>query len=127
MSKQEIRTENAPQPGGAYSQGLRASGTLVYTAGVGPMDPQTQTIVGTTIEEQTRQVLRNLAAILEEAGLTMDHVVKTSVFLQDLQRDFAAFNRVYQEFFSPPFPVRTTVGATLNNILVEIDCVAVAD
>jgi reactive intermediate/imine deaminase len=127
MAKEEIHTDQAPQPGGVYSQGIRTSGTFVYTAGAGPIDPNTQKIVGTTVEEQTRQVLKNLAAILKEAGLTLDHVVKTTVFLQDVQRDFAAFNGVYAEFFSPPFPVRTTVGATLNNILVEIDCVAVAD
>ena len=88
------------------------------------MDPATNQVVGTTVEEQTRQVLANLRAIVEDAGLTMDQVVKTTVYLQHLERDFAAFNQVYSEFFNPPYPVRTTVGADLNKILVEIDLVA---
>lgn len=127
MSKTEIRSTNAPRPGGAYSQGLKVQGSLVYTAGVGPLDPVSQAVVGSTIEEQTHQVLQNLRAIIEEAGLTLDKVVKTTVFLENLDRDFDGFNRVYGEFFSPPYPVRTTVGAHLKNILVEIDLVAAAD
>lgn len=127
MSKEEIRSDQAPRPGGVYSQAIRAHGTWVYTAGAGPMDPRTEQVVGDTVEEQTRQVLKNLEQILRAANLTLDHVVKTTVFLQDLPRDFAAFNRVYGEFFHPPYPARTTVGATLNQILVEIDCVAVSD
>lgn len=121
-----VRTDKAPTPGGVYSQAIRAGGFL-YTAGVGPVDPATRAVVGTTIEEQTRQVLTNLVAILEAAGVSAQNVVKATVHLQDLKRDFAGMNRVYGEFFSEPYPVRTTVGSNLMNILVEIDLVAVID
>jgi reactive intermediate/imine deaminase len=122
--KEAILTTRAPKPGGIYSQAVKTSGGFLFTAGLGPMDAATNQVVGTTVEEQTRQVLSNLRAIVEDAGLTMDQVVKTTVYLQHLERDFAAFNQVYSEFFNPPYPVRTTVGADLNKILVEIDLVA---
>ena len=121
-----IRTEKAPAPGGAYSQAIRA-GALLYTAGVGPRDPKTHDIVGETIEEQTHQVLKNLKAILEAAGCSTRHVVKATVHLQNLERDFAGFNRVYGQYFEEPYPVRTTVGSALNGILVEMDLIAVAE
>lgn len=124
--KEAVSTAAAPRPGGVYSQGIKV-GSLLYTAGLGPMDPATQAVVGTTVEDQTRQVLTNLKAIVEAAGGTMNQVVKTTVYLQHLERDFASMNRVYAEFFQTPYPVRTTVGATLNNILVEIDLVAAVD
>ena len=124
--KKIIRTDKAPAPGGAYSQAIRI-GNLMYTAGMGPMDPKTQEIVGTTVEEQTRQTLTNLKAVIEEAGLTMANVVKSTVYLEELDRDFAGFNKVYSEFFPEDKPVRTTVGAHLKNILVEIDLVAVTE
>jgi 2-iminobutanoate/2-iminopropanoate deaminase len=91
--KQEIRTGNAPAPGGTYSQGL-VVGDFLYTAGMGPIDPGT------------------------------GDVVKATVHLQELHRDFAAYDAVYRSYFRPPFPVRTTVGSDLMNILVEIDLVA---
>ncbi|MGA8113356.1 MAG: Rid family detoxifying hydrolase [Actinocatenispora sp.] len=121
----EIRTENAPAPAGSYSQGLRA-GDFVYTAGMGPIDPATGTVVGDDVAAQTRQVMTNLAAILAKEGLGFEHVVKATVHLEELHRDFAAFDEVYREYVSAPFPVRTTVGSRLNNILVEIDFVAYA-
>ena len=123
--KKAIRTPKAPDPSGTYSQGL-VCGKRIYTAGQGPKDPATgKTPEG--IEEQTRQVLKNIQTILEAGGATMDHVVKTTVHLQELKRDFPAFNAVYKEFFKEPYPVRTTVGSTLNNILVEIDVIAELD
>ena len=126
-AKQTIRTNRAPKPGGVYSQGIKLPSGILYTAGVGPIDPATGQIVGTSVQDQTRQVLANLTAIVEAAGLTMHDVVKTTVYLQHLERDFAEFNQAYSDFFSPPYPVRTTVGAKLNKILVEIDLVAQAD
>jgi 2-iminobutanoate/2-iminopropanoate deaminase len=99
-------------------------GDLVYTAGAGPADPVTGKVVGDDVATQTRQVLTNLAAVLAEAGVGFEHVVKATVHLQELHRDFAAFDEVYREFFREPYPVRTTVGSDLNNILVEIDLVA---
>jgi len=121
MAKTAFRTTNAPQPAGPYSQGIEANG-FFYTAGFGPQNPATGA-VAESVAEQTRQVLRNVQAVLAERGLTMDDCVKTTVHLADLA-DFAEFNQAYGEFFSEPFPVRTTVGSQLANILVEIDVVA---
>jgi 2-iminobutanoate/2-iminopropanoate deaminase len=123
MSKKAIRTDGAPAPGGTYSQAVVA-GDYVYTAGAGPADPATGKIVGDDVATQTRQVLTNLAAVLSAAGVGLEDVVKATVHLQELHRDFAAFDEVYREFFTEPYPVRTTVGSDLNNILVEIDLVA---
>jgi len=122
MSKTAIRTATAPQPAGPYSQGIVANG-FFYTAGFGPQDPHNGGAVAPTVAEQTRQVLRNIAAVLAERSLTLDDCVKTTVHLADLA-DFAEFNDAYREFFSEPYPVRTTVGSQLAGILVEIDVVA---
>lgn len=122
MAREEVRTDKAPSPAGAYSQGIVANGFL-YTAGLGPIDPETGKIVGETVGEQTEHVMRGLQAILAERGLTFADVVKSTVHLSTLD-DFAEFNRAYESFLTPPYPVRTTVGSTLMNILVEIDVVA---
>jgi 2-iminobutanoate/2-iminopropanoate deaminase len=122
MTKEAISTTNAPAPVGPYSQGIVANGFL-YTAGFGPQDPATGAIAD-TVEEQTRQVLRNIRAVLETRGASLDDVVKATVHLEHLDRDFAGFNVAYREFFTEPYPVRTTVGSRLANILVEIDVVA---
>ena len=118
-----IQTDQAPRPRGAYSQGIQF-GSLVFTAGLGPIHPETGEIVGQSVADQTRQVILNLQAILQEKGLGLADVLKTTVHLQYLERDFPEFNRVYLELFSEPRPVRTTVGSTLMGILVEIDCIA---
>jgi 2-iminobutanoate/2-iminopropanoate deaminase len=122
MAKTGIRTANAPQPAGPYSQGVVANG-FVYTAGFGPQDPADGNAVAPGVGDQTRQVLRNIQAVLAEHDLTLDDCVKTTVHLADLA-DFAEFNAAYREFFTEPYPVRTTVGSQLANILVEIDVVA---
>jgi 2-iminobutanoate/2-iminopropanoate deaminase len=124
MPKHQILTSNAPAPGGAYSQALRV-GDFVYTAGMGPWHPSTKQVVGESIEEQTAQTLENIKAILEEAGLGMGDVVKTTVHLSDLSL-FPRFNQTYARYFPDPKPVRTTVGSDLLGILVEIDVVAYA-
>lgn len=124
MMKQQIETPNAPAPGGAYSQALRV-GNFVYTAGMGPWHPATKQVIGETIEEQTIHTLENIKAILAQAGLGMEDVVKTTVHLSDLSL-FSRFNETYARFFPDPKPVRTTVGSTLLGILVEIDVVAYA-
>ncbi|HVX07760.1 Rid family detoxifying hydrolase [Humibacter sp.] len=121
MTKSAIHTSSAPQSAGPYSQGIVANG-FFYTAGFGPQDPATGTVPD-GVAGQTRQVLRNIGAVLAERGLTLDDCVKTTVHLADLA-DFAEFNAAYQEFFSAPYPVRTTVGSQLAGILVEIDVVA---
>jgi 2-iminobutanoate/2-iminopropanoate deaminase len=122
MVKSAIHTENAPQPAGPYSQGIEVNGFL-YTAGFGPQNPAADGAVADTIAEQTRQVLHNVQAVLAERGLTMDDCVKTTVHLADLA-EFADFNAAYGEFFTEPYPVRTTVGSQLAGIRVEIDVVA---
>lgn len=122
MTKTSIQTTRAPQPAGPYSQGIEANGFL-FTAGFGPQDPAHDNAVAETVADQTRQVLRNVQAVLAERGLSLDDCVKTTVHLADLA-DFAEFNAAYEEFFTAPYPVRTTVGSQLANILVEIDVVA---
>jgi 2-iminobutanoate/2-iminopropanoate deaminase len=122
MAKTAIQTTHAPQPGGPYSQAIEANGFL-YTAGFGPQDPANGNAVADTVADQTRQVLRNVQAVLAERRLTLDDCVKTTVHLADLA-DFAEFNGAYEEFFTRPYPVRTTVGSQLASILVEIDVVA---
>jgi len=122
MSKSAVHATAAPQPAGPYSQGIVANG-FFYTAGFGPQDPANGGAVADSVAEQTRQVLRNISAVLAERSLTLDDCVKTTVHLADLA-DFAEFNAAYREFFTEPFPVRTTVGSQLAGILVEIDVVA---
>jgi len=119
-----ISTNKAPEAIGPYSQAI-CVGNLVYTSGQIPIDPQTGTIVEGGIKEQTRQSLSNVKAILEEAGLTMGNVVKTTVFMADMN-DFAEMNGVYAEFFAKPYPARSAVAVkTLpKGALVEIEVVA---
>ncbi len=119
--KKQILTEKAPMPIGPYSQGL-VVGNRIYVAGQGPLDVISGK-VPEGVSSQTRQVLTNIRTILEAGGSSMDEVVKTTVHLADL-KDFEAFNEVYKEFFTEPYPVRTTVGSQLYGILVEIDVIA---
>lgn len=122
--KKVINTNQAPAAIGPYSQAIKV-GNLVYTSGQIPIDPATGNFVEGGIKEQTRQSLTNIKAILEEAGLSMNNVVKTTVFLADMN-DFADMNSVYAEFFSEPYPARSAVGVkTLpKGALVEIEVVA---
>jgi reactive intermediate/imine deaminase len=122
--KREIRTDQAPAPGGGYSQAIRRS-NIIYTAGLGPHDPVTRQVVGEDIAAQTRQTLRNLQAVLAAAGAGLDDVVKVTVHLEHLERDFPEFDRAYRSVMPEPRPARTTVGSKLNGILVEIDMLAV--
>ena len=122
--KKVISTTKAPAAIGPYSQAIRV-GNLVYTSGQIPIDPATGEFAEGGIKDQTRQSLLNLKAILEEAGLTMSDVVKTTVFMADMN-DFAAMNAVYAEFFAEPYPARSAVAVkTLpKGALVEIEAVA---
>jgi len=117
-----VTAKGAPAPGGSYSHGVIANGFL-YTCGMGPVDPATGKIVEGGVGPQTRQTLINLKAILDEVGADFNQVVKTTAHLQNCVADFAEYDKVYREFLSAPFPVRTTVGSDLINILVEIDFV----
>ena len=119
-----ISTTKAPAAIGPYSQAIKV-GNLVYTSGQIPIDPATGVLVEGGIKEQTRQSLTNVKAILEEAGLTMSNVLKTTVFMADMN-DFADMNAVYAEFFAEPYPARSAVAVkTLpKGALVEIEVVA---
>ena len=119
-----ISTQKAPSAIGPYSQAIQV-GNLVYTSGQIPIDPATGMIVEGGIQAQARRSLLNVKAILEEAGLTMGNVVKTTVFMADMN-DFADMNAVYAEFFAEPFPARSAVAVkTLpKGALVEIEVVA---
>jgi reactive intermediate/imine deaminase len=121
-SLEHFQADGAPAPGGSYSHGVVAHGFL-YTCGMGPVDPVSGKVVEGDITAQTRQVLKNLEAILKTKGATFAQVVKVTTHLQELHRDFAGYDLAYREFLSAPFPVRTTVGSDLINILVEIDFV----
>jgi 2-iminobutanoate/2-iminopropanoate deaminase len=123
--KQIIRTSDAPAAIGPYSQAVRAGG-FVFASGQIPLDPQTGEFVPGGITEQTEQVLRNLNAVLEAAGSGLDRVVKTTVFLADLN-DFAAMNEVYGRYFSKDAPpARATVQAARlpRDARVEIEVIA---
>jgi 2-iminobutanoate/2-iminopropanoate deaminase len=120
--RNEVRTDEAPRGTGAYSQAIRAGG-FVFISGQGPLDPATLEIVGTTIEEQTEATLRNLEAIARAAGGSLRDVVKVSAFLSSIDL-FPGFNATYERIFDAlPRPARTTTGAELRSILVEIDAV----
>ena len=122
--KKVIKTAKAPSAIGLYSQAIQV-GNLVYTSGQIPIDPSTGAFVEGGIKEQTRQSLQNVKSILEEAGLTMCDVLKTTVFMADMN-DFAEMNAVYAEFFTEPYPARSAVAVkTLpKGALVEIEVVA---
>ncbi|MGH2591602.1 MAG: Rid family hydrolase [Actinomycetota bacterium] len=118
----QIRTERAPTGTGAYSQAIRA-GDFVFISGLGPLDPSTLDAVGATVAEQTEATLRNLEAIAVAASGSLDDVVKVSAFLASIDL-FPEFNATYERIFSrQPRPARTTTGAELRDILVEIDAV----
>lgn len=124
MKKDAISTQNAPAAIGPYSQAVRA-GDFLFISGQIAIDPPTGNITGTTSAEQAVQVLRNIESILRAAGLSMDNVVKTSVFVRNLA-DFQEINKRYAEFFKPPFPARATVEVARlpKDVLVEIDAIA---
>jgi len=124
MGKTIIVTDQAPKPIGPYSAGVRV-GNLVFTAGQAGLDPASGEVVSGGIEAETHRVLQNLRGVLEAAGASLDHVVKTTVFLRDMA-DFAKMNAVYAEYFKGDFPARTTVQAAglPKGVAVEIEMIA---
>ena len=122
--RERIQTDNAPAAIGPYSQAIKAGG-FVFVSGQIPIDPQTGQFVAGGIAEQTEQVLKNLSAVLEAAGSSLDLVVKTTVFLADM-KEFSGMNEVYATFFSSPPPARATVAAAglPRDARVEIEAVA---
>ena len=119
-----ISTKDAPQAIGPYSQGIRA-GSLLFVSGQGHLDPATGALIEGDVATQTRRVMENIGAILTAGGASFDHVVRTTVYLADMN-DFAAMNAVYAEFFSSPAPARTTIQAARlpKDMRVEIDVIA---
>lgn len=124
MDKKRIHSDNAPAAVGPYSQAIRC-GDYIFTAGQVALDPSSGELVGSDVATQTEQVMSNLKAVLAAAGAGLEHVIKTTVFLQSMG-DFAAMNAVYARHFPEPFPARSTVevGALPKGGLVEIECVA---
>jgi 2-iminobutanoate/2-iminopropanoate deaminase len=124
--KETITTENAPGAIGPYSQAIKAGG-MVFCSGQIPIDPKTGEFVSQVVSEQTEQVLINLSEVLKAAGTSLDNVVKTTVFLADMN-DFVEMNDVYSRFFSENKPARATVQAARlpRDAKVEIDCIALA-
>ncbi|MBI5233695.1 MAG: RidA family protein [Deltaproteobacteria bacterium] len=127
MPKKEIKTGFAPRAIGPYSQAVSCNG-FVFLSGQIPLDPVSGEIVGITIEEQTGQVFKNIEGILIEAGLCLDHVVKTTVYLKDIA-DFSRMNVVYAGRFKPPYPSRATVEVSRlpKDVLIEVDVIAAED
>ena len=126
MNKQPISTPKAPAAIGAYSQGVRL-GNLVFISGQLPLDPETGDLV-TSIKDATKQCLENLKAILEAAGSSMDGIVKTTVFLRDMN-DFAAMNEVYVTYFpkNPPARAAVQVARLPKDAIVEIEAIAAVE
>jgi 2-iminobutanoate/2-iminopropanoate deaminase len=122
-----ISTKNAPQAIGPYSQGIRA-GPLVFVSGQIPIDPATGDVIKGDIRTQTRRVLENLRGVLEAAGTSLKGVVKTTIFLANME-DYGAVNEVYAEFFKDSKPARATVEASRlpKDVGVEIEAIAIVD
>jgi len=120
-----IETTNAPAPIGPYSQAV-LSGNTLYTSGQIAIDPKTDKLVMTTIDEETNQVMTNMKAVLAEAGMTFDNVIKTSIFISDMD-NFADINGVYAQYFTSNFPARETVEVARlpKDVNVEISMIAV--
>lgn len=128
MTHQIIRTDQAPAPVGPYNQAIAATGQMVFVAGQIALDPKTGLIVGEAdVAQQTEQVIANLTAILQSAGATLQDVVKTTVFLADMN-DFAVVNSVYAKYFeeaTAPARACVEVARLPKDVRVEIDCIAV--
>ncbi len=124
MDKKIINTSNAPAPIGPYSQAVASNGTL-YVSGQIPLDPSSGELVSTGIKDETNRVMKSLQAILEEAGVSFDHVLKCSIFVADMN-DFGAINEVYGSYFGENPPARETVEVSTlpKNVNVEISCIA---
>jgi 2-iminobutanoate/2-iminopropanoate deaminase len=129
MTREIIQTDQAPAPVGPYNQAIAATGTMIFVAGQIPLDPVSGQVVGADVAAQTEQAIANLKAILTAAGVTLGDVVKTSVFLIDMN-DFAAMNAVYAQYFDEAIaPARACVEVSRlpKDVRVEIECIAVKD
>ena len=127
MSKEIISTTNAPEAIGPYSQAIKV-GNLLFTSGQIPLNPQTGDLVNSNIEEATRRVLDNLKAVVEAGGSSLDNVVKTTVFLKNMD-DFTVVNGIYAEYFTVKMPARSAVQVAKlpKDALIEIEAVALVE
>lgn len=124
MTKSQVQTPSAPTAIGPYSQAIK-SGNWLFVSGQIPLDPMTGELVKGGIEAETRRVMENLVAILTAAGTSLERVVKTTIFLKDMQQ-FQKVNEVYGSYFKPPYPARATVEVARlpKDVQVEIECIA---
>lgn len=127
MNRTIILTKEAPAPIGPYNQGISASGRFLFLAGQIPLDPRTGQVIQGDIKAQTRQVLNNILAVLRQGGCGLENVVKTTVFLKDMN-DFAGMNEVYGEFFKTEPPARSAIEVARlpRDVKVEIEAIALA-
>lgn len=123
--KNIISTDKAPQAIGPYSQAVEVNG-MIYTSGMIPINPVDGTLVTGTVEEQADQALKNLKALIEESGSTMEKVVKTTVFIKDMN-DFAKINEIYARYFTTNYPSRSCVEVARlpKDVLIEIEAIAI--
>lgn len=123
--KTEISTKNAPAAIGPYSQAIEVNG-MIYTSGMIPINPQTGELVTGSVEEQAKQALSNLKALVEASGSSMDKVVKTVVFIKDME-DFGKINAIYETFFAAPYPARSCVEVARlpKDVAIEIEAITI--
>jgi 2-iminobutanoate/2-iminopropanoate deaminase len=128
MAKSIILTKEAPAPIGPYNQGIVAQGSFLFVAGQVPIDPHSGQVIQGDVKAQTRQAIKNLQAIIEKGGAKLDDVVKTTVFLKDMN-EFAGMNEVYAEFFKNDPPARSTIEVARlpRDVKVEIDAIVVVN
>ena len=126
MNKEAISTNQAPAALGPYSQGIIASGEMIFVSGQVPIDPQTGNVVEDDAAVQAKRSMDNIAAVLKEAGATMENIVKTTIFLKDIN-DFAAVNAVYEKYFENAAPARSCVQVAClpKDVRLEIEAIAV--
>ena len=122
--RKAIISDKAPKPRGPYSPAIVASGPTVYVSSQGPIDPATDQFINGSFAEQAERVFQNVTALLEAAGSSWQHAVKTTVYLADFG-NFAAMNQIYLKYVSDPYPARTTLQAPIGNSAIGVDCIAV--
>ncbi len=125
--KEIISTDKAPAAIGPYSQAIK-TGNLIFTSGVIPINPETNTLVEGDVKVQARQAVSNLIALLKESGSSAEKVIKTTVFIKDMN-DFGEINKIYAEFFTENFPARSCVEVARlpKDVLIEIEAIALAE
>lgn len=125
MQKQEINTSSAPKAIGPYSQAIKC-GNLIFCSGQIPINPQSGEIVSNDIKNQAHQVMQNIGAILQANGVSFNNIIKTTIFLKDLN-DFNIVNEIYSSYLQPPYPARSTVEVSKlpKDVKIEIECIAV--